>query len=265
MSYHVPDPRSHFDGLEVAPQAPVSTLEVRPPGTEKETLPSGQQPSSPFASYGGANSAPNSAQTRQTGLRRILASRDCRIAGVVLLLGCIISIGVGAGLGVGLQQRNQSTTPASTTGPAASSSPTASASRTASATISAVTSGTTGVAAIDCDAENNTYTGSDGTLFETFCTFDWPASPQGRTLSGSGSVTDLTFRREYTWEACMDSCVDYNGGLGSGGGTACQAVTYFANLSETIGVNCWLKNTQGINSYVGDLVASAVILRNGTS
>lgn len=183
------------------------------------------------------------------------------LAGLVVLV--ILGVALGAGLGVGLSNTNRNTqtsaSPTATQDPASlttttplptgtpTSSPTTS-STTTSTSSAPVTSGTTGLAANSCNfTQPKTYYTSDGTPFTEYCFTDWP---QGRTAAdGTGKVTDLKYTTVYTFEDCIQQCLDYNESKTK---TQCMAVTYNSNLTSIIAVgrqggNCFLKDKKAVN------------------
>lgn len=60
-------------------------------------------------------------------------------------------------------------------------------------------------------------------------------------------MTDLTYTTVYTFEDCMQECLDYNDSKPK---TRCTAVTYNSNLTSIVGGqggNCFLKDRKGVN------------------
>jgi hypothetical protein len=176
------------------------------------------------------------------------------LAGLVVLV--ILGVALGAGLGVGLSNTNRNTqTSASlsqtTTTPPPTGTPTSSpttSSTTTSTSSAPVTSGTIGLAANSCNfTQPKTYYTSDGTPFTEYCFTDWP---QGRaSADNTGKVVDLMYTTVYTFEDCIQRCLDYNGSKPK---TQCMAVTYNSNLTSIIAVgrqggNCFLKNKRAVN------------------
>lgn len=191
----------------------------------------------------------------------------CVVAGIVLL-----AIGLGVGLGVGLQRKHSSMPPPSPAGSAASdtssisilsgkpTSTSISSAATATATASGpVTSGTTGIAANSCTFTSpQAYKAPNNTSFIEHCFTDWP---KGDSTPDGGIVHDLKEVTVYTFEACMDACVSYNGKLSSGD-TKCAAVTYNANLTLALTShtgNCYLKDAMGVDVPAAVNAASAAI------
>jgi len=125
-----------------------------------------------------------------------------------------------------------------------------------------VTKGTVGLAANSCNfTAPKTYYASDGTGFTDYCFTDWPSGDD--TADGTGKVRDLTRATVYTFEACMQECLDYGDNVVSGG-TRCAAVTYNANLTRIIalghqGGNCFLKNKKGVDEQGSTESACAAI------
>ena len=177
-------------------------------------------------------------------------------AGIVLL---VLGAGVGVGVGVGVAGNNKSSSDAAPdtadadnqdpadTSPSKSTSPSASASP--SSTSSApVTSGTVGLADNSCTSSTpRTYTASDGSHFTQFCFTDWPNGEVA--ADGTGKVKDLLALTLYTFEDCMDACLEYNEDLDDQD-TSCSAVSYNSNLTSIVAVgkqggNCFLKNKRG--------------------
>jgi hypothetical protein len=195
------------------------------------------------------------------------------ITGLVVLL--VLGIALGAGLGVGLSnaskqsQTTSTATPTSTSGdsqttsPPVTSPPSITPTSTATSTSSApVTSGTTGLADNSCNFTTpKTYYAADGTGFTQYCFTDWPN--KDAAADGVGNVTDLTYTTVYTFEACMQKCLDYNSRLTTGR-TRCTAVTYNANLTSIIAIgqqggNCFLKDKKGVNQQGSAESACAAI------
>lgn len=184
----------------------------------------------------------------------------------------VLGIALGAGLGVGLSNKGQSQTSPSTPATSASSlapsdtttaPPTPTKSTTASTTSSAfVTSGTTGLAANSCNFTTpKTYYAPDGTGFTEYCFTDWPN--REAAADGVGNVTDLRAATVYTFEDCMQKCLDYNESFVSGA-TRCTAITYNSNLTSIIAVgrqggNCFLKNKRGVYQQGSAESASAAM------
>jgi hypothetical protein len=86
--------------------------------------------------------------------------------------------------------------------------------------------------------------------------------------SATKKVIDVAAFTAYSFQDCMDHCVQWNKNTGSSQKT-CMAVTYNANLTQAlsgpgIAGSCWLKDARGIK-YADDetinyqLVASAYI------
>lgn len=92
-----------------------------------------------------------------------------------------------------------------------------------------------------------------------YCFTDWPRGIDAS--DGDGTVSDLSRDIVYTFEACMDACVEYNSSLDEDEDeTQCWAVTYSANLTRSIdgqGANCFLKDKRGVDRLAEGLVASA--------
>ncbi|OIW34246.1 hypothetical protein CONLIGDRAFT_626306 [Coniochaeta ligniaria NRRL 30616] len=197
------------------------------------------------------------------------------IAGLIVLV--VLGVALGAGLGVGLSNHNgpnqapqtsstsDPTTQSETTSPMPTTSPpSATTSSTSTSTSSApVTKGTVGLAANSCNftTPKTFYLGNTG--FTEYCFTDWPNKDE--SFDGKGNVTDLTRTTVYTFEACMQACLDYNGGLDTGE-TRCTAVTYNANLTSIIAIgrqggNCFLKDKRGINQQ-GSAESACAALAN---
>ncbi|KAJ2902884.1 hypothetical protein MKZ38_010695 [Zalerion maritima] len=187
----------------------------------------------------------------------------------------VISLGVGLGVGLGSKKSSSdsdnsgapataSNTPASVTADSdqeSSASPSASATESSESTSTSsapVTSGTTGIADNSCDSSSpETYFATRDEVFTAYCAIDWP---NGIELfdDSSATVSDIYSDIVYTFEACMDLCVDYNVGRDD---ALCNAVTYASNLTSSIagqGANCWLKDGRGLDYSARDTTASAV-------
>jgi hypothetical protein len=204
---------------------------------------------------------------------------------LVLVLLVVLGVGLGSGLAVGLKHGNKSSattqtlplpTPvATTTRPSdagqtnsrdpstQASNPSVSASSTS--TLSApVTSGTTGVAANSCNFTlPKTYYAPSGTGFTQYCFTDWPNDSPA--ADGRGNITDLSRAIVYTFEDCMQECLDYNERLAEGR-TRCTAVTYNANLTSIVAVgrqggNCFLKDKRAVNEQ-GSAESACAALAN---
>lgn len=109
-----------------------------------------------------------------------------------------------------------------------------------------------------------TYENIQGATFVGYCFTDWPRGTDAS--DGNGIVSDLSKATVYTFEACMDACVEYNSRLGQDE-TQCWAVTYNANLTGSIagqGANCFLKDNKGVDRLAEGLVASAARSRKRT-
>lgn len=125
-----------------------------------------------------------------------------------------------------------------------------------------VTSGTSGVAANSCTFDNpKTYNAKNGKQFRQYCFKDWPTGTVA--ADGDGRVQDIAFITVYTFEDCMESCIDYNGELEESD-TKCAGVTYNANLTSSFDGgqdgNCFLKDKIGDSIEASAEVASAVLL-----
>ena len=121
-----------------------------------------------------------------------------------------------------------------------------------SMTSSAVTSGTTGIAAFSCNAtaSDSTFTTSSGASFREECYTEY--KPGGQVLNGSSAssgsavVDDIADFTTYSFQSCIEQCTAYNQLPDTE--TPCRALSYFANLSEVLpqsSGNCFLKNGRG--------------------
>lgn len=145
-----------------------------------------------------------------------------------------------------------------------SSPPSVTTSSTSTSTSSApVTKGTVGLAANSCNFTTPKTFYIDNTGFTEYCFTDWPNHEE--SFDGKGNVTDLTRTTVYTFESCMQACLDFNNNLDTGG-TRCTAVTYNANLTSIIAIgrqggNCFLKDKRGINQQ-GSAESACAALAN---
>jgi hypothetical protein len=146
-----------------------------------------------------------------------------------------------------------------------------------SATATAVTSGTTGIAAFTCNSTvaDSDYTTSDTTFTEEcYCDYVnggavWNSTTNSasktETFSNIGQFT------VYSFEDCMGQCARWNDQLQPGGDTKqCVSVSYCANLTDVVGSlagNCFLKPARGVpyasgnmglwaSAYIADLVST---------
>lgn len=223
---------------------------------------------------------------------------------VLIIIIVVVALAIGLGIGIGVMYASKAhhdntlessnaaaatmTPPATATSSAivitsapasvpttlATSSATTSSSTTS--TRSGVTSGTTGIANLECNntSIDNTYTTpstvSNGGKPHTFteeCYTNYSIGPMVLANGTEVTVWDATVMTTYTYQSCMDNCVAYNAAQGA---VVCQAITYYADLSAAIqrnGGNCWLKTSRGArhNGAEGDfaddgLLASAYLI-----
>jgi hypothetical protein len=196
------------------------------------------------------------------------------IVGLVIVL--VLGVALGAGLGAGLRHGDSasstttSTSPSATaaqattpSAPATKTSTTRSATAQPSPTASFVTSGTHGLAANSCNSTDpKNYFAPDGTEFTEYCFTDWPNG--GAAADGQSPVQDLDTVTVYTFEDCMQQCLDFNSGL-SGNDTQCHAVTYNSNLTSILevgqqGGDCFLKNKRGSSQGTGSLFSACAVV-----
>ncbi len=139
----------------------------------------------------------------------------------------------------------------------------------ASPTSSAVTSGTTGIAAFSCNSTvaGSTYTTS-GTTFTEQCYTDYAnGGPVWNSTTTSASTTEnftnIGQFTVYTFEDCMQQCAQWNDQIQQGSSTKqCVSVSYSANLTATVASlagNCFIKPARGAPTTSGSLWASAYI------
>lgn len=193
---------------------------------------------------------------------------------VIAAVGLVV-VGLALGLGLGLGLGNSSSDGGNARGPGdvgsattttsighdSDNGSTSTSSSSSSSTSSApVTSGTTGLADNSCTSNSpSTYYSSNGNLaFTKYCATDWPKGIEA--FDGDGNVSDLFYDIVYTFEDCMDLCLDYNDAL-SDGDTLCNAVTYNSNLTRSVagqGANCFLKDKRGVDFSATAETASGV-------
>jgi hypothetical protein len=223
-----------------------NAYQVHPDNAEKSTMEiSGRDTERAVALTGSGRSS-----SRRNRRRAVIAAISATIA---------LLVGFGAGIGVGhATGSRRASTPTS-----AATSLASGATATAATTTSAVTSGATGIAAFSCNStSSNMYTSASGrggqpTTFIEDCYTDYFTGPQTLSNGTSVNVTNVESITAYSFQGCMDECVQYNGKL-QVDVVACQAVTYYANLSASIpesGANCWLLDSRG-NRHNGDLTAN---------
>lgn len=177
-------------------------------------------------------------------------------------LAVAISLGLGIGLGVGLGiDRKRDNDHASSEPLTTSHTTVSSVGSTSTSTIAPVTSGVQGLAANSCTFKDpRTYRARGGATFVEYCFTDWPNGVAAS--NGRGKVKDLKYTIAYTFEACMEDCVEYNDSGGTSG-VRCFAVTYNSNLTSAIsgqGGNCFLKDSKGIEVQASDMSASAALV-----
>lgn len=259
-----PSPQLRYDGGASAPQV----VDQHPPGqtTEKQV---GYAPYPETVTKTDGTGSP-----RRGTILGLSATLFWVIVGLVVLV--VLGIALGVGLGVGLSnnnnRQNQDAQPSSTATqsqstsslPSTSLSSSATTSSTSTSTSSApVTTGTVGVAANSCNFTAPKTFYIDNVGFSEYCFTDWPNNDEA--FDGKGNVTDLTRTIVYTFEACMQACLDFNADLGSSD-TRCTAVTYNANLTSIVAVgqqggNCFLKDKRGINQQ-GSAESACAALAN---
>lgn len=139
-----------------------------------------------------------------------------------------------------------------------------------SSTVSAVTSGHTGMAELDCPTSNNTVVRSGESIFQTLCALHWPNNSPA--INGDGFVSQIGSNGiwAYSLEECLNSCVAYNSQPNitvdpKRNGSGCLAITYLANLTNAITNqllgNCLLKDRQGVYNPGRQTTESAILLR----
>lgn len=192
--------------------------------------------------------------------------RYCRLSrgvfwlAIALAATVALGLGLGVGLGVGLRHKphhDPATSPPNAT--SQTSLPTSS--PTSTTTQAPVTSGVQGLAANSCTFRDpKTYRGSGGAVFVEYCFTDWPRGVAA--ANGRDTVVDLKTTITYTFEACMENCIKYNGSIGEDK-TRCLAITYNSNLTSAVGGqsgNCFLKSAKGIEVQASDVSASAALV-----
>lgn len=207
---------------------------------------------------GPAPNPPPAQGTVEKEKKRKILGLSVPVFWVVVVVAVLLVLGTGIGVGVGVSQSKSSASPPPTSPTApdtADSEPadpeeSATSSDSPSSTRSApVTSGTVGLADNSCTSTApRTYTADDGTHFTQFCFTDWPNG--GAAADGRGDVEDLDRLTLYTFEDCMEACIEFNEDLDGDSGTECAAVSYNSNLTSIIAVgkqggNCFLKNKRG--------------------
>ena len=198
------------------------------------------------------------------------------IAGLVVIMG----VGMGVGLGVGLSQAkddspssNESSiatdignivSSIATEEETATMAPTSTESEepTSTSSVGPVTSGSTGMADNSCvEDKPTTYHAPSGDQFRKYCFRDWPNGSEA--MEGEGKVVDLSYMTVYTFEECMDACLEYNDLPEGAGEKKCAAVTYNSNLTSIVdeqGGNCFLKDRPGKGNQAAAEVASAMLV-----
>jgi cytoskeletal protein RodZ len=278
---------SHADGLQhsygpelVAEQN--NAPEVYHPPAHLEHNPNGQPNAQvngykPYNEYAEKQAVTTQHESPSGTKRRILGLPVAvfwTIVGLVVLL--VLGVALGAGLGVGLKHNDSTATPTSTsakgtpshapvTTTSTSISSQSSSTRTSTAAptqTSFVTSGTHGIAANSCNSTSPKQYNIDSTEFTAYCFSDWPNGAEA--ADGSSTVKDLDALTVYTFEDCMQECLDYNQGL-SGNATQCKAITYNANLTSILevgqqGGDCFLKNTNGATDGTGSVNSACAVI-----
>lgn len=250
-----PSPQLRYDGGASAPQV----VDQYPPGQTNEKQ----------VGYATARKTDGIGSPRRRTILGLSATLFWVIAGLVVLV--VLGIALGVGLGVGLSnnsRQSQDSQPSSTATQSQTISSTSQSSATTSSTSTStssapVTTGTVGVAANSCNFTTPKTFYIDNVGFTEYCFTDWPNNDEA--FDGKGNVTDLTRTIVYTFEACMQACLDYNADLGSSD-TRCTAVTYNANLTSIVAVgqqggNCFLKDKRGINQQ-GSAESACAALAN---
>lgn len=196
--------------------------------------------------------------------RKILGLLPIHFALVAAILLIVLGAGIGVGVGIGLKQGSSSSSSSSSSGdnstispsssstiPSTTSSPTSESTTTPPNPIA--TSGTHGMAANSCNfTQPKVVPAQDESLFSLYCFTNWP--PGG---DGDDKVSDIGFATVYTFEDCIQKCVDFNIKNKNGKtGKKCAALTYGANLTDALevkhlGANCWLKDKRGKSSGGG--------------
>ncbi|KAJ6178607.1 hypothetical protein N7519_009068 [Penicillium mononematosum] len=176
--------------------------------------------------------------------RKRICGLSSTVFWVLVVVGAIVVIGAAVGGGVGSTVSKKTTPSGNSAEPATSTSPSTD---TASATSSGpVTSGTVGLAGNPCPRANETTErGSDGSLYTLLCGVDWPRGADAAT--GGGKVQDLSTETEYTLNACIRRCSEWN--KDESNRQDCMGVVYSANLTAAFdggqGGNCFLKSKVG--------------------
>jgi hypothetical protein len=260
-----PTPQLRHDDGASAPQ-----VVAQHPHAQANEKPVGYSPY-PYPEFAADTSEPSQKKT-VLGLSKPIF---CVIAGLVVIV--VLGVALGAGLGVGLSNNGRheqgNSTPTATkpvppsqsqtTSPVATAMSSSTSSTSTSTSSAPVTKGTTGLAANSCTFSTPKTFYIDNTGFVEYCFTDWPNGEE--SFDGKGNLTDLTYKTVYTFEACMQACLDYNNGLDSGD-TRCTAVTYNSNLTSIIAVgrqggNCFLKDKRGINQQ-GSTESACAALAN---
>lgn len=162
---------------------------------------------------------------------------------------------------------------------------------TTSSTSSApVTSGTTGLAQIDCPGVDATRIDTPSswtvanrttsityygrTSFQIHCYKNWPANSDAANGNGTVHNYDGIWGSliAYTLNQCLQYCADYNNQSANvdpnSSGSNCVGVTYNANLSDAIprlgNSNCFLKDRMGTWNSAKSWTAGAVLLDRTT-
>lgn len=220
---------------------------------------------------------PSQDQSTHGKKRKILGLAPVHFALVTALLLVVLGAGIGVGVGIGMKKTNDnhdssssgdtsngastfSSVPAITTPTPPSTLSSTTTKTTTSTPAPIATSGTHGMAANSCNfTEHKVLSLQDRSLFAPYCFTDWP--PVG---DGNDKVSDISYATAYTFEDCVQKCVDYNKDLKTG--KKCAALSYVANLTDSfevkhLGGNCWLKDKRGKNEGGGSgEVASAALV-----
>jgi hypothetical protein len=281
---------SHQEGLQhsygpehVADQS--TAPEVYHPPPDLEHNPYGQQSQAATSGYGyaakpaGADDEKEAVTGGAGAKKRILGLPVMAFWAVIIGIAVVLGVALGAGLGIGLKHNDtvpaaattttttsanatavpESTKPPTTTKPSTSTTT----KDLPSPTTSYVTSGTSGLAANSCNSTDpKNYFAPDGTQFTEYCFTDWPDG--AAAADGQGKVQDLDAVTVYTFEDCIQNCLDYNQGLAANE-TQCRAVTYNSNLTSIIevgqqGGDCFLKNKNGASHGTGSIFSACAVM-----
>lgn len=186
----------------------------------------------------------------------------------IILITAILLIMVGVIVGVVVYTRHKSSTATKTN------------------TSAPVTSGTTGMAKVDCPGVDGTRIDTPSTWtiantsqtttfyghtsFQIHCSKNWPVGSDAANGNGTVHNYDGIWGNllAYTLEECLQYCADYNNQSAvvdiSSSGSNCVGVTYIANLTDAIprlgNGNCFLKDRVGNWSSAKSWTAGATLL-----